>query len=735
MTGQGLDKFLTSFFAPPNQLTLEKVRENPSLKIFAEYVEDLRADKARVAVLPCWRGGSDVDYYGLAFEEHDFRQLALDLDAFVGCSYSTLRNRRACLNLVDPIDRIAGAFASGYVTKFRAGENDPTGSQRIAQKLRTMRAVTALRQVRRPRHRLPLHILLRDYYMALEAQNRTGAEKAIEEIRSGGLLDAVNLLFLKTLVICRFGKFQQLEQSGMLSDLLVLRRPVSVTEALISLVYRTELARFEALSDIDGAIDHFRHRVLHAYADLYRTWRGMRSAEAAKSFLIFTLASENPDTVLRDAILTRKTDFLPDDIEWIESLATRFPTEVLVAKTPSQASIDSILQSVLQGPIGLENVRVLCQCAALSDTLEIREAIRARYAQLAPKEQQELRRTKAAAAVLDELLQGTTDNVAVPLPQNWREWLKSMNATAHWPKGIEIARRGATEWTLMDGNPDPLEFTDLLLDVQERTELRVSIPHLITSARLDPNWPRPEWRKFYEAVMDVLASYTEGSVDDFTVWGELAEVLLQLGTPHNRYVQICKDAKDLWNTNASVALLDWAVEVIDTLLFYPCPDKSVRADVFVAVASRAHDFKRLLEARHCALLRMLASDFQLPEWKEAFDTQPEIQDETETSPYARLDGKMVAIYTLSERVSGRAKAMLEDLYPGIDVRINSDHVGTASLKNLAREADIFVVNTASAKHAATNFISANRKASEVTLFHNSRGTQSLLMLIEQHLRT
>jgi hypothetical protein len=733
MIGQGLDNFLTSFFAPPNQLTLQKVRENPSLKIFAEYVEDLRADKARVVVLPCWRGGSDVDYYGLAFEEHDFRQLRLDLDAFVGCSYSTLRSRRASLNLEDPIDRLAGGFASGYVTKFRAGESDPAGSQRIAQKLQTLRAVTVLRRVRRPRHRLPLHMLLRDYYMALEAQNRTGAEKAIEEIRCGGLLDAVNLLFLRTLVVCRFGKIQQLEQSGMLSDLLVLRRPVSVTEALISLVYRTELARFEASTDIDGAIDHFKHRVLDSYRDFYRTWRGMRSAEAAKSFLISTLASENPDTALRDAILIRKNDFLPDDIAWIEALAKRFPTEVLVAERPPLANVDSILQSVLQAPVSLENLRVLCQCAALSDTLEVREAIRTRYAQLRPKEQQQLRSTRTAAAVLDELLQGTADNITVPLPQNWREWLKAMKRTTHWPKGIEIARRGATEWTLMDGNPDPQEFTELLLDVQERSELRVSIPHLITSARLDAHWPRPEWRKFYEAVMDVVASYTEGSVDDLTVWGELAEVLLQLGIPHDRYVQICNDAKDLWNANSSVAILDWAVEVIDTLLFYPCPDKTVRTDLFVAVASRAHDFKRLLEARHCTLLRMLASDFQLPEWKEAFDTPPDVQDGAETSPYTRLDGKMVAIYTLSERVSGRAKAMLEDLCPGVDVRINSDHVGTASLKNLAREADIFVVNTACAKHAATNFISANRKASAVTLFHNSRGTQSLLTLIERHL--
>jgi hypothetical protein len=352
-----------------------------------------------------------------------------------------------------------------------------------------------------------------------------------------------------------------------------------------------------------------------------------------------------------------------------------------------------------------------------------------------PKQQQELRNTKAAAAVLDELLQATTDNVAVPLPQNWREWLKTMKGAMPWPKGIEIARRGATEWTLMDGNPEPQEFTELLLDVQERAELRVSMPHLITSARLDAYWPRPEWRNFYEAAMDVLASYTEGSVDDLTVWGELAEVLLQLGIPRDRYVEICKDATDLWNTSASVAAMDWALEMIDTLLFYPCPDKSVRMDVFVAVAGRAHDFKRLLEARQCALLRMLAGDFQLAEWKDVFRAQQEIQDDTEASAYTRLKDKMVAIYSLSERVSGRAKAMLEDLCPGVEVRINSDHVGTASLKSLAREADIFVVNTASAKHAATNFISANRKPSAVTLFHNARGTQSLLALIEQYLRT
>ena len=58
-----------------------------------------------------------------------------------------------------------------------------------------------------------------------------------------------------------------------------------------------------------------------------------------------------------------------------------------------------------------------------------------------------------------------------------------------------------------------------------------------------------------------------------------------------------------------------------------------------------------------------------------------------------------------------------------------------NLKKLARDADIFIVSTASAKHAATSFISANRPSPAVTLFHNTRGSQSMLALLERHLAT
>jgi len=734
MTGGDVEQFLTQFFAMPNQLSLEVLEQNSRLRVFAEYADELRSKKARWAVLPCWREGYVVDYYGISFSDQDFRQLGKDLEAFVGCSYSTFELRRSELSVDDPIERAILQFGVEFVYKFKSDSKDEESSPQISKKIALMRELAAQRQVRKPRQRIPLHMVLRDYYMALEAENRVGAEKAIEEIRADGLLDAVNVLFLKTLVICRFGSLLELERSGFQVDLLTLRRPIAVTEAVISLIYRAELSSFEETGDVQGAVDRMGGRLLPLYGDLYRSWHGMRSSYAAKSFMLLALASRSPDATLRDAILERKTDFLPDDVKWLEALATAFPAAQEATFGPGEfVGIDSVLRSALNAPVSLENVRTLCRTAAFNDTLEVRSVIRDRYRQLPPGQQRELRATKASAALLDELLEPFTHDEVQSVPQNWGEWLQILRATNPWAKAVELARKGATEWKLTDGDADPDVLTQLLLDVQERQELRVALPHLISCARADALWPRSEWRGFYEAMMDVLTSYTEGSVSDLTVWTELAEVLLRLGVSKQRYLGICTDASDLWKAYASAATLDCATELLDTLLFYPCPDEPARVDLYVAVASRAHGFSRLLDPSQRAFLQVLGSDYRQTEWRTAFESETTVAAEQDGSVFADLSGMIVAIYSLTERVSKRVKTILEMLCPDVEVRINADHVGTPILKKLARDADIFVVNTASAKHAATEFISANRSPAATTLFHNARGSQSMISLIEQHL--
>ena len=65
------------------------------------------------------------------------------------------------------------------------------------------------------------------------------------------------------------------------------------------------------------------------------------------------------------------------------------------------------------------------------------------------------------------------------------------------------------------------------------------------------------------------------------------------------------------------------------------------------------------------------------------------------------------------------------------VEINSEKVGSVKLRDLARNADIFVIVTRSAKHAATNFIEMHRK-DKPTLRPTGKGTSSILYELAQY---
>ena len=82
-----------------------------------------------------------------------------------------------------------------------------------------------------------------------------------------------------------------------------------------------------------------------------------------------------------------------------------------------------------------------------------------------------------------------------------------------------------------------------------------------------------------------------------------------------------------------------------------------------------------------------------------------------------LSGKTLSIYSLTESATEAQTAKaLSELVPDLKISISNDKVGSPSLKSLARNSDIFVISTSSAKHAATTFIQNNRPKDKITLF-------------------
>lgn len=101
---------------------------------------------------------------------------------------------------------------------------------------------------------------------------------------------------------------------------------------------------------------------------------------------------------------------------------------------------------------------------------------------------------------------------------------------------------------------------------------------------------------------------------------------------------------------------------------------------------------------------------------------------------SRLAGLRIAIYSLTEASSRQAKAALEQITPAVTVNTNADHGGTARLRALAENSDLFVMTWMSAKHAASDFIRGHR-GERPLIYSRGKGCSSMLHAIEEFLST
>ena len=80
--------------------------------------------------------------------------------------------------------------------------------------------------------------------------------------------------------------------------------------------------------------------------------------------------------------------------------------------------------------------------------------------------------------------------------------------------------------------------------------------------------------------------------------------------------------------------------------------------------------------------------------------------------------------------------MVRELLPGVRIDIFHDHVGgSPALRTASTTADVFVLATGAAKHAATTFIEARRPKALITLYARGQGSASLLHALGRYVAT
>lgn len=255
--------------------------------------------------------------------------------------------------------------------------------------------------------------------------------------------------------------------------------------------------------------------------------------------------------------------------------------------------------------------------------------------------------------------------------------------------------------------------------------LRTVLPTLARWLLDDDSFPRPAMRPLYEAALTIFTLLEDRGPAARDAMLEMLDALVSLEPPAESYRRHLRDAEAFLSAEAGTSTVYWLLDLAERLLRAPSPDGAARLALLNRILSSLQPILRVLSVPQRAAYKRVAAVAGWP----LLDVEPAPPKAGAAEP-AQFVGRVVALYTLTESAGRQAQEALEDAFPGVRVELSSDHVCTPRLRSLAREADLFVLAAASAKHAATDCVQRHRPASLPVAYASGRGASSIVRAVE-----
>ncbi|WBB72594.1 protein DpdD [Micromonospora sp. WMMD1128] len=203
----------------------------------------------------------------------------------------------------------------------------------------------------------------------------------------------------------------------------------------------------------------------------------------------------------------------------------------------------------------------------------------------------------------------------------------------------------------------------------------------------------------------------------------LLEITLRGGLPAAGYRSLLDDLgaeSDRW---ISVSQASVVLDICDVVARAPSPDNEARLRLFQLLLAPLALQRGRLEADQLALARLINDEFDLGLVWTSPTTQSPSLNSTPTS------AGQVLLYSLDEGALRRASSVLERFAPALNVQLSNDHVGSRQLKQWVQRADIIVMATRCATHAATGFIRSTARPDARIREAEGAGSASLLRAV------
>jgi hypothetical protein len=303
-------------------------------------------------------------------------------------------------------------------------------------------------------------------------------------------------------------------------------------------------------------------------------------------------------------------------------------------------------------------------------------------------------------------------------PDSWTDWVRAVSVGSVRPVEADDFSSWAPAWSV---------DTELAAAIDGLSELATDdllsgVAGFLEFDDLD----RPA-AKTAEALLRRYLLAERFAPHDLGAIRSLLAVFLRGAPQSARYTEVLGDLRAYASQWVAPATAWRALDIADCVALGPVANAAERADFIATVLGPLNQQKRRLSGALRGLAGLVTADVGLD-----FDWTLVESSDDEPSPLERGLAARVLLYSLEEGTLARVRRAIEMNWPRVVVQVSTDHVGNPTLRQHARSADLVVVATRRAAHAATGFIADNAERALVR-YPDGAGSASMLRAVESGL--
>ncbi|RJQ27565.1 hypothetical protein C4565_05075 [Candidatus Parcubacteria bacterium] len=739
---QELD-WLKLFFSGENYLKWHEIETTQApaqyLNQVMPWIKSLSNELANhPIVLPIFGNGGPICWYGMAITDRQFFQLIDEILSFIGPSFSDFNGEWTELTSKDDNEIALKERFGNHVISFKAQRVQDR--EEIEKALMLYNSLLSRRPELQNRTQRPFGKIRADFDRALLAAHEVRAKDFFNELCLSGRINAEQRKCLEIRLLAGLHRTEELAKNQVLiASVAELSLPPQTLIDIVEALYQTYILPIDESTSIEEILLVFKQSISRLFGPLFKERKGIRNPIVLRSFLLFEMVSDIPNIARCDGIINayattaNKYDLAKLWYKWLLNKVNKSQTIV-----DSKTNIEKARQAIADEEYGIAlNLCFELVPAHWAYSALLRCAVELNSSEATKKVLELLedasRDAKANFSEKDNARVEALLRIAKPDDKNkeisgWISWAEGVELERDRKHSLEILQNSVAKWSVDEYANDAeccKSLAQLIGNASGDTEsiYRDAFPSLVDFFVEKFDQPCRAFIPIYGTLIKVMGWSGTLSADELDIVFSLTEVLLATGPSKHDYEECLKDLREIVIANISPINFDWALNLSEILVSYPCQDDGeLRLGIFMEVISKMEAISHRISKVQSVLLNILCQDYRCHDYIKSLSTS--VQSGISTREASSFSG-LIGIYSLVESAGQRAKAVISEFFPEARIEINHDEVSTDRLFSLARNADYFIFAWKSSKHQAYYCVKDARKGREVIL-PSGKGSASII---------